>query len=698
MKTLTRNTIALKKLNALIIPQDLLGQNDSRELAMAFQANVMRLGFILSENLVDIISTLSVDSIGRLYPSVINTLKEMKGADVEHRPMYPNFPRQVMEASDVELFVNAIAHYWTLGEWKPDYEKLPRKFSFEETKFLPIRVASGNEFRDILHDILSSADSITEEDKQIVQAFLENEENPRIPDEIPFKENMCLVAGYYLSKGKPNPAKKLMKTATDVLRVATYMSGGDVSLAENTKFISFPRSTRRVFVEVLERVGREEDFIRHKNKWVRLFHCLHIGEFKGRIRETAAKLRNNEKIVTFNGRLESRLARKNVVGAVDMLMERPGEFARRLDHLLRLSPEFDDATYVTQKFVSVVGDIPTRNLLQLMGHLRVRNHLTKRVVFPKGSAQRAQTIPGHNQLYRIDERLIARIGDAIQGELIRRFGDLKPLGRMWVDPELQGCPLPTQMRSASEGLLTVARGSQLPIDDDGVKKVLRLFIYWVGLDVDLSATFHNEAFETVSQISYTNLRCGELRAWHSGDITRAPCPHGASEFIDIDIDGAIRAGVRYVTMNVFSFSGIPFSDMETCFAGWMTRNEPESNEIYDPMYVKQKIDLRTPSRNAVPVVFDLHYRKAIWVDLTTRTRTHHWGNNVHSNRATIEDIVEAMTTLSNKVSLYDLLVLHAIARGDLVNAKSDADIVFGFDRDEGYTPYDVTFINSELIV
>ena len=26
--------------------------------------------------------------------------------------MYPNFPKQVMEASDLELYLNAITHYW----------------------------------------------------------------------------------------------------------------------------------------------------------------------------------------------------------------------------------------------------------------------------------------------------------------------------------------------------------------------------------------------------------------------------------------------------------------------------------------------------------------------------------------------------------------------------------------------------------
>ena len=199
----------------------------------------------------------------------------------------------------------------------------------------------------------------------------------------------------------------------------------------------------------------------------------------------------------------------------------------------------------------------------------------------------------------------------------------------------------------------------------------------------------------MEHISYTNLRSGTLRAWHSGDITYAP--HGASEFIDIDIKGALKAGCRYVAMNVLSYSQEPFAEMDTCFTGWMTRENPESNEIYDPKTVQQKIDLRANSKNAMPVVFDLQERKAIWVDLTANMREHYWGNNVESNRATIEETVEAIVDSANKVSLFELFTLHAVARGELVNAKADADVTFGFDQETDITPYNVSQINSDFV-
>ena len=41
--------------------------------------------------------------------------------------MYPNFPEQVMELSDAELYLNAIIHYLTDGKILPSYETEERE-------------------------------------------------------------------------------------------------------------------------------------------------------------------------------------------------------------------------------------------------------------------------------------------------------------------------------------------------------------------------------------------------------------------------------------------------------------------------------------------------------------------------------------------------------------------------------------------
>jgi len=681
-----KNSIALKYANAVVFDNGSRDIVDNRQIIMSLNAEMMNLGFIMSQNLMSAMENIPTATVVHLYETLIPALKKRKGADVKYSAMYPNFPQQVMEASYAELFFNAIMHYWSLGTWVPSYNEATRDVAFEFTKFIEIDVIDSNEFKKIFTRILSSNDSISEGDKQTVAWFIKNVPNLQYPDEIPFKENMCYVAGIAFKEGKD--VSGLMKTATDVLRVTTYLSDGDISLAENTKYKSLPRSQRRALVNILDKVATEEDINRHRGKWVKLFHSLHVGEYSKRVNAIAKKIRNNEKIQTFNGKVQAAIDVKNVNDVVALLETRPGEFARKMDHILRVFKK-DNATIV-KSFAKVANKVPTRVLLQLYGNLKVRNSddFNEKVVFPKGNMQRAVVIDTHAKL---SVRTINSLLATIISTLHVRFGELGDLGKVWIDPALDGCPLPTQQRSASEGLLQVARGSRLPIGD---KNTLRFFIYWIGQDIDLSATLHDENFNMIEQISYTNLRSRSYQAAHSGDITRAP--RGASEFIDITIDQAAAYGARYVVMNVYVYNGPNFNEHKKCYAGWMTRSEPQSAEIYDPKTVEQKVDLTAASRNAIPVVFDLVERKAIWADLTTKTRDWYYGNNVHSNKASIQQTVKAITSLDNKTNLHELFTLHANARGTIVENKEEADTIFSFY--EGITPYDITTINSEYMV
>lgn len=686
--------IALKKLNGLVLEKSESGADDScadcsYEIALTLNAELMRLGFTLTRELLNTIAQLQENTAATLAKAVLKEVKLLLGANVPHRPMYPNFPKQVIEASVVELYFNALCHYWTLGEWLPEYEKMPRKFAFESTKFREINLVSEAEFTQIFTGLLNSADSLSDEDKQIIAWFVN--EYPlhklNVPVDIPFAENRCVFASELLQQGMP--FAHLILTTTDVLRVATCLSGGDVSLAENTKFKSLPRKMRKQLIAVLEKVLNEEDVVRHQKKWVRLFHNLHVGEFSSDVNKVAFKARNNLKMTTFYGKLEASIAAGKLSAAVSMLSQRPGEFGRRLDQLIRMTGDEYEQLLVVEKFLSIADQIPTRNLLQLLGHINRRTRdLTQRVVFPKGKVQNAVIVRAF--LASLLPSVASDIQEGINAILEQRFAEKESLGKVWIDSELIDCPLPTQQRSASAGLFSVARGTRLPI---GNKGTLRFFVYWVGQDIDLSATFHDENFNMIEQVSYTNLRSAGYKAYHSGDITRAP--DGASEFIDVDIASARDYGARYVAMNVIVYSGPAFEQHEECFAGWMTRSAPNSNEIYEPETVAQKIDIRTASRNVMPVVFDLHTGKAIWVDIAMKGSYWYGGNNIHSNRASIQEKLQAIVSSDHKLSLYELFSLHAAARGTMAASPEEADTLFGLD--EGVTPYDINQINAEYV-
>lgn len=679
--------ISLKYADGIIVGNTDSYSNSFEEQTATLSAEMIQLGFIPTQELYESLRSLPLRGLDSVRAQLLPALRSIKGADVQYLPMYPNFPEQVMEAPACELFINALLHYWTAGEWTPDYDKLPRELSNENVKLKVIDVITGDEFQNIFTRLLSSNDSISETDKETVNWFLDNFKTKELefPETIPFKENMAYVASYLIRNGKD--ASPLVKTSTDVLRVATAMSGGDVSLATNTKFKSQKRSVRKALTLLLEDVINEEDIDRHRNKWVKLFHNLHVGDYSNKVFDIAAKVRNNETIRTFAGAVQAKLNQKDAYGAAELLTHRPGEFARRLDHLIRLAP--NRAEDIVSLFLPVSKQVSTRVLTQVMGALKHRNiPKSHRVVFPKGSMAKAKILRNH--LPALDTRAMRKLYKGIRETLDVRFSELDKLGKVWIDPELINCPLPSGQRSASEGAFQVARGTQLPIGD---KNTLRFFIYWVGRDIDLSATLHDENFKMIEQVSYTHLRSHEYESCHSGDITNAP--NGASEFIDITVDGALKSGARYVAMNVFVYAGPTFAEHDTVYAGWMTREEVQSDEVYDPKHVEQKVDLTSNAKNCIPVVFDLQERKAVWTDLTTPSYINWGGNNVESNHASISETIEAIVSLDNKMSLYELFELHGKARGTIVDDKADADVIYSIN--EGVTPYQIDVINSEYM-
>lgn len=663
---------------------------NNRQLVATFNAELMNLGFILSQKAFDTLVTFSQEEIVKILSEVVPVLKELKGDHVEHKPMYKNFPQEVIAMSDLELYVNAIIHYWSFGEWSLASEVVDRGFAFESVKFNELDLGYSEDVAEVINKIIASKDSISDADREYVKEYLDtfaNAAHQIDTSKVTYKENLCFLAALYLERNID--ISNALKTATDVLRFATVLSGGDVSLSENTKFKSFKRSIRRQIVTALDNFCTVDDIARNREKFKRLFHSLHIGEFTKqapKINRLAKAVRENEALTTYNSRIENAIKTKNLDDSIMLLSTRPGEFHRRLDHLLRTFPK--GKTRVLEAWQAIADRVPPRLHMQMIGHMKNRaDENSSYVIFPKGKTQRGLMIDRQDKPLSATVR--KTVTDTALKSIVDQFATRENLGKVYIDEALKDCPMPSQQRSASEGVVELARGTRFHFGD---KKYLRLFVHWKGVDIDLSASFHNEDFDNTGQVSYTNLR--DSGCYHSGDIVDGS--RGATEYIDIDIDKAINSGHRYVIMDLRVFSGPNFIDHETCFAGWMSLDNPTKNKQFVAKSVYQKVDLTQESRNAVPVCFDLVERKAIWLDLTSSVRCNRGGNNLESNRISTQQMLKLATSKADvSFNLYDLFTAHAKARGEAVDNKDEADIVFSMNGD--VTPFDVTEINANYL-
>ena len=694
--SIVNNSIYLRR-RSKIVTQSGSGEPLPINYVASVMKNVEALGFTFSEALIAACQELTLDQLTDLYHSLIADLRQAKGAHQQFKPMYPNFPAQVMAMDEGRLYFNAIIHYLSGGKLFPRTDLAERKPLEGNPKLQVIELGTQEEFEGLFGQIVSSNASLSEQDKGDLTWFTSSygEEIERLlPAAVPQKETMAFLASLLMkhtARAEPFIAR-FCRTATDVLRLAVALSGGDVSLATATKFRTFSRPERRLLLGLLERnANPTEDMLRWKGCWVRLGEKLHVGEFKDSYPRTWAAfdvLRNDTPFVTFNGRVEKALASHDVPKALGVLSPRAGDLARRLDHLLRVDPSQQDQ--VIQAFAGVGAKVSTPVLLQVMKHFQDRNDgADLRVFFPKGSLAKAHGEPNH--LPAILPEVCQRVVLVCQDTLVERFRSLPPLGQCYVDPALADYPVPFSQRSASKSFRTIPRGSKLPILTSG--KVLRLFLWWKNgtdrTDIDLSATMFDENFRAVDVVTYYELRCDG--GVHSGDIVDAP--NGASEFVDITLERMEARGIRYVAMTLGGYTPQPFCDLPECFAGWMSRSVADSGEIYDPRTVQDRLDLTSASRIAIPLVLDVQDRKLIWCDMALRNNPN-FVNNVHANLGGIALTLQSLVTLK-KPSLYDLFLLHARARGFLVETPEQAETVFSVATG---TPFRLDEIGSQFLV
>jgi len=659
----------------------------------SLQKNLENLGFLLGEDVIERLKRLDQAQVDSFYQRLVEDLRVMVGAHREFKPMYPNFPTQVMKMSEAELYFRAILHYLTRE--LPEFDVEERPELEDEPNFRIIRLGSREDFEGIFTLLAKSKSPFSPQEQEDVKWFVaqyRDDIKQLLPGQIPCKENLAFLGSELIRNTSEADAVlgDHVKTATDVLRIAVAMSEGDVSLAAPCQFGKFRRPERALLLGWIERAeDRIEDMLRRPGRWIRLGERLHPSEYAKRFPLTAAAfdvIRNDLPFETFNARIESALLKKDTAAAMDLLQARPGELARRLDHLARSG---EDPAAVVERFRNRAAQVSTPVLLQVMAHFRHRDVANGvRAFFPKGSVAKVYATP--KPLPALPTGIAQQIASVCEWILLERFSKLPPLGTCYLDERLKSYLVPFSQRSASKALRTLVRGSRLPLPDC---TTLRFFVWWKNgtnrADIDLSAAMYDADFGLVSQLAYYNLT--DFGAHHSGDIVDAP--NGAAEFVDVDLAKCLERKVRYVVMCLNSFTEQPYCDLPECFAGWMGRQAPNSGEIFEPKTVVDKVDVASNTRICLPAVFDLVNSEVIWADIAL-TGNPRWANNVANNLRGVSLMLRAVSGLS-KTDLRTLFDLHVRARGKSVATPDQAETVFAVDK--GVTPFDLDRISADFM-
>lgn len=665
-----------------------------------------RLGYTLDGDAV--IALLSTDAGRTAYyaDDIVQSVSELLGAVDANgkaapiKPMYPNFPRQTEQASDTELYLNAILHY--LGDEvgvriMPVYGALDRGQTERTRDMRVVGLVTDLDavLSDIFSDLIGQKAAWSELDRDDIRYLLARNNLKTVSAEKGFLDDALgslefgskANLGWFAAGSGDVRTVKLASSFTDVLRIAVAVAGGNPEFVKPVDgegaLGNIPRAWRTAIVERLDSLttaGADYGDIRRRlGLWKLVGKLLHVGEYKRytRANELFARIRRNDLPVSDRGLIQTGAVSQN---QSDLLRaERPGEFARDLDWALRTS----SAPYETLlTFAKVAHNASARTLWGAYGALENRDAI--RMFLPKGNAARAQF--SHKPLPALDPQLVEKAKAIVLNALRQRYASESPIAqnaKVFIDPALNGYAVPFQLRDQGLATRVIGRGSRLPIEGG---EYLRFFVWWKDIDggwdnrvdLDLSLSFLNEQFEVVSEVAYYNLRNGV--AVHSGDITSAP--EGAAEYIDIKREELARLGgksARYVAASILSFTHQEFKTIPEAVAGVMLRENLDEGEVFDGKTVETAFSLTQDSTGVVPFLYDLETRELIWVGLATQLGRGRGTNYAGAHRSKFGEMAEAFAN-RKPVTVGQLVELHANARGAIVVADAeDADEVYGPD-------------------
>lgn len=654
MREIDIKNLILVKHSFVNIPTAKSGKCSTRVLGTVI-SNLAYYGFCLSKEAFTKLQNSTDETVINWWKDYEPAFRKVTGDDKDMGKyvVYKNFPKECLEMSGAEYWIKQILMYWGLPNELFTQEEVKRDTLFEKTelKVLQLSEDMGVTLESIYNTLLKLPSRWTPD--QLEQVQLLSQLFTGDLNSIPFKENMVVIAATFIKQGIPF----ILNSATDVLRLATHLSDGDITLKTNTKFKSFNRKTRKTLLSLLNSTSNLcEDMARDKNRWKKFIKNLHPGDYPKLKNVTKAyDMLYKDQVKSVNSEIESGILSKNDK-VLKILKDRPGEFMRRLSHVIdRFGLKAVNA------FTEVLPKLKTIQLLKIKRFLETDKTRKFRTIPPKGNWTKLKVLEKTRKIkhaYRTD------LVQAIKLELQNRLSEKFPFGIV-LDDKTDLIKLQTN----DSELAPFGRGTTFEIPEN--VKFIRTASYWehsVGYGntwFDNGWNFFDENWNPVGACcwdinTFPYKTQNVIGAIFSGDPTNSKDLKGkACQMIDLYPEELRKNGVRYAVWNILCYSRIKFSEAKDVFGALQWGEEKQSGKLFEPSRCQLSFQLTGDTYTKYVAYIDLLENKLVYIDANLKSNTSSTASNGPILKGLMPAFVEYLETLP---SVYDLFENNQIAK------------------------------------
>lgn len=649
------------KNNYLYVPQG-ISEPASIEVVGTIFSNLAYYGYVLSEEAAKRLIALNEYTIKIWWKNLQPIFEQISG---ESRRMgayvvYQNFPEEVLNMSEAQYWFNQIFMYLGVPNEFFTQEAEERLPLFEKGELKVLHLADELTMLKILDSLLGSplrlnpvqlADALYLIDTQGVDVHVS-------ASSFKFKENMILVVQHLMKTGKT----LVIKSATDVLRLAKVLSGGELNSTEKVKFKKFSKADRRYFLTLLENsTNLEEDVARDPEAWKRFIFQLHPHSNRRKypkVVAVASKLYDGD-VHTFNSKVERAIA-ANDVKALTLSATRAGDFVRRLKRLAILFP-----SQIINVYREVAPKLTVLQLAKIGRYLQSTNTRKYRMFPPKGNWTKVQIVPNDGKQIKNDilDELWELTVITLQAKMNAHF----PNG-VNVDSRLNDVKL-----SASDSA-AYGRGTAFPIPKDVT--FIRTASYWESANGGYNTWFDNgwnfftKDWEPAGTICWNSTSITNKAALFSGDPTNSKTDDGkACQMIDLYLDKLRAQGIRYAVWNILCYSNIKFSQATDVFAALQWGTYAQAGKLFEPSRAQIAFPLTDNSFTKFIAYIDLAENKLVFLDANFKGNVQ---SAVHNSTMLSQKMPAMVEYLHTLPSVYDLF--EDVTKGTTPILYSDKDV------------------------